>query len=115
MDESTGLLPDHAPPPLAFPEVAVGVGSSSDGIPADDLGEAELWQELGAPWPATSARTTSLLASPVIANDRVNQLTKSPKPGNTPLAQRQRMVCFLRSRVFSIVVVVDCESSVQRL
>jgi hypothetical protein len=55
--------------------------------------DADLWREMDAPWPATFERTISLLASPIIHADRVNEMTKSPKPGNTPVALRRIMVC----------------------
>ncbi len=62
--------------------------------------DAELWREMGAPWPATFERTISLLASPIIQADRVNEMTKSPKPGNTPLALRRRMVRMTQILIF---------------
>ncbi len=55
-------------------------------------GDSYLWEELGAPWPATFERTISLFASPYIKADRAHDLTKSPKPGNTPIAIKRRMV-----------------------
>ena len=54
--------------------------------------DADIWQEMDRPWPATFERSISLLASPVINWTEADHLTKSPKPGNTPLAARRRMV-----------------------
>ena len=57
-----------------------------------------LWQELDKPWPATFERSISLLSSPVIDAKEVDHFTRSPKPGNTDLAARHRMVSVTRSR-----------------
>jgi len=54
--------------------------------------DGEIWQEMNQPWPATFERSISLLSSPVIQPSEIDRLTKSPKPGNTPLAARMRMV-----------------------
>lgn len=54
--------------------------------------DAEIWQEMDQPWPASFERSISLLASPVINPVEVERFTKSPKPGNTPIAARRRMV-----------------------
>ena len=54
--------------------------------------DEEIWQEMVQPWPATFERSISLLSSPMIDASEVDRLTKSPKPGNTPLAARQRIV-----------------------
>ena len=54
--------------------------------------DEEIWQEMAQPWPATFERSISLLSSPIINASEINRFTKSPKPGNTPLAARQRMV-----------------------
>jgi len=57
----------------------------------------DLWNEMEAPWPATFERAISLLASPVIKADRAEDLTRSPKPGNTPIAIRNKMLKRSRS------------------
>jgi len=54
--------------------------------------DSDLWKEMDAPWPATFERAISLLASPVIKAQKAKDLTKSPKPGNTPVAIRRRML-----------------------
>jgi len=53
--------------------------------------DRHLWDEMDAPWPATFERAISLLASPVIKAETAEDLTKSPKPGNTPIAIRKRV------------------------
>eukprot|EP00934_Nitzschia_sp_Nitz4_P001762 Nitzschia sp. Nitz4//scaffold62_size106224//16353//18218//NITZ4_004343-RA/size106224-augustus-gene-0.99-mRNA-1//-1//CDS//3329555817//1762//frame0 len=50
-----------------------------------------LWQETDQPWPASFERSISLLASPVVAASDAELFTKSPQPGNTPLAIRRRL------------------------
>jgi hypothetical protein len=55
----------------------------------------QLWAELDQPWPATFERSVSLLASPVLSFKDVDLYTKSPKPGNTPLASRRFQVCII--------------------
>ncbi len=65
-------------------------GSGSTGTPQDV--EVTLWEEMDAPWPATFERSISLLASPVIKAEKAKDFTKSPKPGNTPIALRRRML-----------------------
>eukprot|EP00531_Pseudo-nitzschia_arenysensis_P018428 CAMPEP_0116154178 /NCGR_PEP_ID=MMETSP0329-20121206/21639_1 /TAXON_ID=697910 /ORGANISM="Pseudo-nitzschia arenysensis, Strain B593" /LENGTH=605 /DNA_ID=CAMNT_0003651135 /DNA_START=45 /DNA_END=1862 /DNA_ORIENTATION=+ len=65
-------------------------GSGSSGRPQDV--ESTLWEEMDLPWPATFERSISLLASPVIKAEKAKDFTKSPKPGNTPLALRRRML-----------------------
>ena len=65
-------------------------GSDSSARPQDP--DSVLWAEMDAPWPATFERSISLLASPVIKPDKAKDFTKSPKPGNTPLAIRKRRV-----------------------
>jgi hypothetical protein len=52
----------------------------------------QLWAEFDRPWPATFERSVSLLASPVISFKEADLYTKSPKPGNTPLAARRFQV-----------------------
>jgi hypothetical protein len=52
----------------------------------------QLWAEFDRPWPATFERSVSLLASPVISFKNADLYTKSPKPGNTPLAARRFQV-----------------------
>jgi hypothetical protein len=52
----------------------------------------QLWAEFDQPWPATFERSVSLLASPVISFKEADLYTKSPKPGNTPLAARRFQV-----------------------
>jgi hypothetical protein len=54
--------------------------------------EDSLFDEMDRPWPATFERSISLLASPIIKEEEVSRYTKSPKPGNTPLALRRRLV-----------------------
>jgi hypothetical protein len=54
--------------------------------------DTEIWQEMDQPWPATFERSISLLSSPLINAADADLYTKSPKPGNTPLAARRRMV-----------------------
>ncbi len=44
-----------------------------------------LLEEMNEPWPATFERSIVLLASPVMTARQVDLVTKSPKPGNTPL------------------------------
>jgi vesicular inhibitory amino acid transporter len=56
-----------------------------------------LWDEMEAPWPATYERAISLFASPIIKAEKAKDLTKSPKPGNTPLAIRNRLLKRTRS------------------
>ena len=74
-------------------------GSSASGSPQD--ADFDLWNEMDAPWPATFERAISLLASPVINANKAKDLTKSPKPGNTPVAIRRRMmVSRLIHRIF---------------
>uniref|UniRef100_A0A7S4AQA0 Amino acid transporter transmembrane domain-containing protein n=1 Tax=Pseudo-nitzschia australis TaxID=44445 RepID=A0A7S4AQA0_9STRA len=69
-------------------QLSVGLGASATSPDEDSA----LWNEMDAPWPATFDRAISLLASPVIKADRAKDLTKSPKPGNTPIAIRRRMI-----------------------
>lgn len=66
-------------------------GGSSNGDSNDPISQI-LWDEQGKPWPATFERSISLLASPIINKDQADLYTKSPKPGNTPLAQRRQNV-----------------------
>ena len=54
--------------------------------------ESEIWTEMDQPWPATFERSISLLASPIINASEVEHFTKSPIAGNTPSADRRRMV-----------------------
>lgn len=75
-NEETGLLLEEDGPKLS---------------PADSQ-ESEIWSEMDQPWPATFERSISLLASPVINAAEADHFTKSPLPGNTPLAARRRMV-----------------------
>jgi hypothetical protein len=72
------------------------VGSDSVG---SDKSDSNLWQEMDKPWPATFERSISLLASPVIRAEEAKLYTKSPKPGNTPLANRRRMVCTMPQQI----------------
>ena len=60
--------------------------------------ESAILDEMNRPWPATFERSISLLSSPIIGAAEVEHFTKSPKPGNIPLAERRRMV---RPRVFA--------------
>ena len=64
------------------------VGSVASDI--DNASEASedtqvLLEEMNEPWPATFERSIVLLASPVMTARQVDLVTKSPKPGNTPL------------------------------
>lgn len=68
---------------------SIGDSTAMDELPNED---SYLWEELDAPWPATFERTISLFAYPIIKADRADDLTKSPKPGNTPIAIKRRMV-----------------------
>mmetsp|Transcript_26802 Transcript_26802/g.62983 ORF Transcript_26802/g.62983 Transcript_26802/m.62983 type:complete len:121 (-) Transcript_26802:1916-2278(-) len=70
--------------------------------------DSDLWREMEAPWPATFQRAISLLASPIIKADRVKDLTRSPKPGNTPDAIRNRM---LVSSAFNLCTVIGLLTS----
>ena len=79
-NEQTGLLDGSSPS---------GTATSQESNASE-----QLWEEMDQPWPATFERTMSLLASPVIGAAEVDEFTKSPKPGNTPLANRRRMVRF---------------------
>lgn len=70
-----------------------------DGISPDtrsqETGESDrLWDEMTKPWPATFERSITLLASPLIRAADADRFTRSPKPGNTPLANRRRMVSY---------------------
>ena len=71
-NENTGLL-----------EISPGTSSQESSFFEDD--------EMFRPWPATFERSISLLASPIINAEKVDHFTKSPKPGNTPLAERRRL------------------------
>ena len=77
-NESTNLI-DHG-------------AEHSDGSDTQHSHDTDLWDEMDAPWPATFERAISLLASPVIETDRAKEFTKSPKPGNSPLAIRNRLL-----------------------
>jgi hypothetical protein len=67
--------------------------ASSDTRSQDTDEESDrLWNEMDRPWPATFERSISLLASPIINVMAVDAYTRSPKPGNTPLANRRRMM-----------------------
>jgi hypothetical protein len=92
--ESTGLLAAPANSTSSDMEQLLSSSDREDSTASNsrDPDDAELWIEMDAPWPATFERTISLLASPVIKAETVNQLTRSPKPGNTPLAMRRSMV-----------------------
>jgi len=54
--------------------------------------DSDLWNEMDKQWPATFERSISLLSSPLIMADKANDLTRSPKPGNTPVAIRRRKI-----------------------
>lgn len=77
-NESTGLLESDS---------SISPGNSSQEKSFRD-------DEMERPWPATFERSISLLASPMINAEEADHYTKSPKPGNTPLAERRRMVSF---------------------
>ena len=64
-------------------------GLDLSGKPQDQ--DSVLWEEMGAPWPATFEQSISLLASLVIKAEK-KSLTKSPKPGNTPVGIRRQMI-----------------------
>jgi len=81
--ESTTLVNHDAESPQSE-------GSGGSGRPQD--ADTRLWDEMDAPWPATFDRSISLLASPVIKAEKAKDFTKSPKPGNTPVAIRKRML-----------------------
>ena len=69
------------------------LGTTSQDTGSQGSSENEnLWDEMKRPWPATFERSISLLASPIINATEADSYTKSPKPGNTPLAIRRRMV-----------------------
>lgn len=53
-----------------------------------------LLEEMEEPWPATFERSISILATPVLTERKVDMITKSPKPGNTPLFGGPRTVRF---------------------
>jgi hypothetical protein len=78
-NEETALLDSRQPSP-----------DPSEMTAASD--NEELWEELDRPWPATLERSFSLLASPLISFKEADLYTKSPKPGNTPLAARRSKV-----------------------
>lgn len=81
----TGRTPDveaNEESPLVESDASVGASSQ----------ESSLWDEMDRPWPATFDRSISLLSSPIIKAEEVIHFTRSPKPGNTPLAERRRMV-----------------------
>jgi hypothetical protein len=62
---------------------------------SQETGESDrLWDEMTKPWPATFERSITLLASPLIRAADADRFTRSPKPGNTPLANRRRMVSY---------------------
>ena len=71
-NENTGLL-----------EISPDTSSQESSFFEDD--------EMFRPWPATFERSISLLSSPIINAEKVDHFTKSPKPGNTPLAERRRL------------------------
>ena len=76
-NENTGLLQNNVSP---------------DTSSSQQSGDDRLWAEMDQPWPATFERSISLLASPIINAVEVDEFTKSPKPGNTTLANRRRQV-----------------------
>lgn len=84
-------------------EQLLSSGDRADSTGSSQGADAELWSEMDAPWPATFERTIALLASPVIQADKVNELTKSPKPGNTPIAMRRRMVWLAKGDAFFVL------------
>ena len=86
-NESTNLI-DHG----AEHGVKSQLSTDSDGSDTQQSHDTDLWDEMDAPWPATFERAISLLASPVIETDRAKEFTKSPKPGNSPLAIRNRLL-----------------------
>ena len=98
-NESTPVINYHAK--LKQSEVA---GEKTGPQDSDN----DLWHEMEAPWPATFERAISLLSSPVIKADRAKDLTRSPKPGNTPIAIRNRM---LVSSAFNLCTMIGRLSS----
>lgn len=68
----------------------LGSGNKTLSPPSNE--DTEIWQEMDQPWPATFERSISLLSSPLINAAEADLFTKSPKPGNTPMAARRRMV-----------------------
>ena len=102
-NESTNLI-DHG-----------ALSAGSDGSDTQQSHDTDLWDEMDAPWPATFERAISLLASPVIETDRAKEFTKSPKPGNSPLAIRNRLlvsyhfVSIVFSAQFSFLVLISSE------
>lgn len=55
--------------------------------------QQQLIEELDKPWPSTFSRSISLLSSPVLPVNDVEEFTKSPKPGSSPaiLARRRNL------------------------
>jgi hypothetical protein len=85
-----------------------GASPVGSGSVASDRSDTNLWREMDMPWPATFERSISLLASPVIKAEEAQRYTKSPKPGNTPLANRRRMVSYNRLDVAVVVSSIHC-------
>ena len=85
-----------------------GPGDSPAESAESDRSDTNLWDEMASPWPATFERSISLLASPVINANEAQLFTKSPKPGNTPIAIRQknRMVCNIYNRFETVCMLV---------
>ena len=63
------------------------VSEASTAEPAPD---ARLWDEMNKPWPSTYERSISLLSSPIQPRKNVQEFTKSPKPGRSPMALARR-------------------------
>jgi hypothetical protein len=62
-------------------------------------GNELLLEEMESPWPATFERSISLLSSPVMTPRQVDLVTKSPKPGNTPIFGRIEVRYFRFQRI----------------
>ncbi len=88
--------------PLVNSDMESQRSESSDSSSRPQDVESTLWEEMDLPWPATFERSISLLASPVIKAEKAKDFTKSPKPGNTPLALRRRMLVSYKSVAFSL-------------
>lgn len=82
---------ETSPLKMSFPATLSSIQSvatlASDTDNASEASEDTqvLLEEMNEPWPATFERSIVLLASPVMTARQVDLVTKSPKPGNTPL------------------------------
>jgi hypothetical protein len=94
-------MSSSTPPDVEANEETTLLGNTSEASPSSGIttatapAEAErLLEEMDLPWPSTFERSVSLLASPIINPQAALHFTKSPKPGNTPLALRRYAVRF---------------------